>query len=48
MRRTATIMQRGISLVEVLIGVALFAVVVLFTANALALYFDNATTVRSP
>jgi type II secretory pathway pseudopilin PulG len=46
MRRTATIMQRGISLVEVLIGVALFAVVVLFTANALALYFDNATTVR--
>ncbi len=38
--------NRGISLIEVLIGVSLFAVVVVFTANALGLFFANATVVR--
>jgi Tfp pilus assembly protein PilV len=37
---------RGISLIEALVGVSLFAVVVVFTANALGLYFAEATTVR--
>lgn len=38
--------RRGISIVEVLVGVALFSLVVVFIANALGLFLTNATVVR--
>ncbi len=38
--------RRGISIVEVLVGVALFSIVVVFIANALGLFLANATVVR--
>jgi type II secretory pathway pseudopilin PulG len=37
---------RGMTVVEVLVGVAIFALVVVFLAATLNLFFDNATHVR--
>lgn len=38
--------KRGISIVEVLVGIALFSIVVVFVANALGIFLTNATVVR--